>query len=270
MQYREFTPGEKLKPYIKCYYVFEGDALTIEDTVFPGGHLEIIFNLGEGIWETRGGGAFQKTPRIELWGKLTRPLPVRSHGKNKMLGVKFYDHSAACFLKEHLSELNDHVFDAHDLMGNAIHHLHVRLLETTSLLTQISLIESFFLNNLLFNGRNTEKINLIGRITQELQQDFLSEDIKTLAAKHKMTPRYLQKLFLQYTGVTPKFYHKMNRFQRSLNRIARRDNSLTTIAYDCGYFDQSHFVREFKMFTGITPSAYVPESFPVSVAINNN
>jgi AraC-like DNA-binding protein len=84
-----------------------------------------------------------------------------------------------------------------------------------------------------------------------------------------MSPRYLQRLFLQYTGVTPKLYHKINRFQLSLKLVAKKDSSLTSIAYDCGYFDQSHFIREFKSFTGVTPSAYTAEAYPVSLAITS-
>jgi len=118
--------------------------------------------------------------------------------------------------------------------------------------------------------RNANRIDMIGQITKELQTETLPDDIKTLASRYDVTPRYLQKLFLQYTGVTPKLYHKINRFQTSLKRIAKRDASLTSIAYDCGYFDQSHFIREFKSFTGITPSDYNAEAFPVALALTSN
>jgi AraC-like DNA-binding protein len=110
---------------------------------------------------------------------------------------------------------------------------------------------------------------LIGRIIKELQHDTLPDSIKLLASKYHLTPRYLQKLFLQYTGFTPKFYHKISRFQYSLKLINKGDTSLTSIAYDRGYFDQSHFIREFKFFTGVTPGEYTPEAFPVSNMLSN-
>ncbi|HEY5825191.1 MAG TPA: AraC family transcriptional regulator, partial [Cyclobacteriaceae bacterium] len=68
---------------------------------------------------------------------------------------------------------------------------------------------------------------------------------------------------------TPKLYGKINRFQHSLGLINQKDTSLTDIAYEAGYFDQSHFIREFKSFTGVTPSSYSPQSFPISFAFAN-
>jgi AraC-like DNA-binding protein len=77
-------------------------------------------------------------------------------------------------------------------------------------------------------------------------------------------------LFLRYTGLTPKLYTKINRFQNSLQLVGRKDATLTSIAYDCGYFDQSHFIREFKSFTGITPSVYSPQNSPLNFALANS
>jgi AraC-like DNA-binding protein len=271
MKYQEFIPSDRLRAYVKCFYFFESETETpFEDIVFPGGSMEIIFNLGESIWKTISKGNYQKTPQIELWGQITRPLPVKSEGKNKMLGIRFYTHGAAPFFNEDLYELNDQVSDARDLLGNSINELHAILLETDSLNKRIGLLEHFLLSRLFSIERNSEKISMIGQITKELQPETLSEDIKSLAARYKLTPRYLQKLFLQYTGVTPKLYHKINRFQLSLRLMTKKETSLTNIAYDCGYFDQSHFIREFKSFTGRTPSDYAMESFPVALALSNS
>jgi AraC-like DNA-binding protein len=103
-----------------------------------------------------------------------------------------------------------------------------------------------------------------------MQQDTGLENITAIARRYNISTRYLCKLFLQYTGVTPKLYNKINRFQHSLRLIAENQFSLTSIAYDCGYFDQSHFIRDFKHFAGLTPSSYSPESYPVGQAISNN
>lgn len=270
MLYNEFLPSEHLRPYIKTFYFFESEKeAEVEDVVFPGGSMELIFNLGNGIWKTASKGVFHKTPAIELWGQLTQPLPVKSEGKNKMLGIRFYTHGAAFFLKEDLWELKNRVFDARDVLGNSVHQLRELLLETDSLHQRLELVERFLINRLFSLEKNSRQKSMVGLITQELQTEMLSEDIKSLASRYQLTPRYLQKLFLQYTGVTPKLYHKINRFQRSLSLVTKKENSLTSIAYDCGYFDQSHFIREFKSFTGITPSHYTAESFPVALALAN-
>jgi len=90
--------------------------------------------------------------------------------------------------------------------------------------------------------------------------------METVAARYGISARYMQQLFVQYTGLTPKLYSQINRFQTSLQLIREGNSSLTSIAYECGYADQSHFIREFKSFTGLTPSGYSIDNSPVALA----
>src|SRR5882757_6502257 len=112
MKYTEVRPGNRLKQYVKCYYIYESEAdVTFDDTVFPSGCMEIIFNLGSGKWQTAAGDGFVTTPSIELWGQIIRPLPIRSIGRNTMLGVRFFPHAAACFLNDKMDLFNNQVAD---------------------------------------------------------------------------------------------------------------------------------------------------------------
>ena len=98
MGFKYLSPSGILKPYIKSYYIFEsGSDIEFEDTVFPSGGMEVIFNLGEGVWESSVENKFFKTPQIELWGQITKPLAIKSKGRHTMLGIRFLTHSAACF-----------------------------------------------------------------------------------------------------------------------------------------------------------------------------
>jgi AraC-like DNA-binding protein len=266
LKFTEIIPGEKLRPYIKCYFVFESET-NIDDIVFPGGYMEMIFNLGEAIWRSATDHAFHKTPPVEFWGQITRPMKVRSSGKNSMLGIRFHPHTAAYFIKEDINELNDQVADLKDLLGKEVKTLHAKLMDISSLNERIVLIENFLLGRLAITGRIFNKIPLVGQVLKEMEQSDDTDNMRDIASRYEITPRYLQKLFIQCTGITPKFYSQINRFQRSLKLIKQRDESLTSIAYECGYFDQSHFIREFKSFTGITPSAYLTESYPINQAL---
>jgi AraC-like DNA-binding protein len=118
--------------------------------------------------------------------------------------------------------------------------------------------------------KRSDKITMMGHMVQDMRKNAFTETMEVIASRYNITPRYLQKLFLQYTGIPPKLYGKINRFQQSLRLISNKENTLTSIAYDCGYFDQSHFIREFKSFTGLTPSAYSPEQYPVTQVFTNS
>src|SRR3569832_2600425 len=99
MEFKYFKPSDILKPYVKYFYIFEsGSDAGFEDIVFPSGDMEVIFNLGGGIWEASVNDKFLKNPPVELWGQITRPLQIRSAGKHTMLGVKFFTHSASYLL----------------------------------------------------------------------------------------------------------------------------------------------------------------------------
>jgi len=69
--------------------------------------------------------------------------------------------------------------------------------------------------------------------------------------------RYLQQLFQKYIGLSPKFFTRLIRFSRIFNLIQENDPDWAEVVYQAGYYDQSHFIRNFKAFTGEDPTAYI-------------
>lgn len=257
MHYQEFKPSKQLESYVKCYYLYESSAdLSLEDRAFATGCIELMFNLGTGHWQTLVEDSFVTTPTIELWGQIIQPLNFRSLGKNTMLGIRFFPHTAACFLHEEIRSFNDRVTDFMDVGGKPVSTLHTKLLEASTVGQRIGLLEAYLLAQFSKREKRLNKLPLIDKVMRELKQADFFEHIEQVAARYGISSRYLQKIFLEYTGLTPKLYSKINRFQNSLLLVAEKDQSFTSIAYDCGYFDQSHFIRDFKSFTGLTPSAF--------------
>jgi AraC-like DNA-binding protein len=265
MDFIKFFPSDSLKQYVRYYYVFKSDTGNVfKDTVFPCGDMEMIFNLGEGIWETTVKNEFQKTPQIELWGQITQPLQVKSSGKHSMFGIRFRTHAAGFFLTDELGKFNNMVSDATDIIGQPVSVLHEQLLGAKVHNMRIELVEQFLLKRLSANQKRAYQIDRVAGILSTINSTINENNMNGIAATHNMTSRNLNKLLNRYTGLSPKLVNKINRFQQSLRLIAKKDQSLTGIAYDCGYFDQSHFIREFKSFTGITPSAYLENTFTVN------
>jgi len=257
MVFKEFAPGHRLKPFVKCFYFYESQsAVDYDDTVYPSGTTEVVFNLGSGRWQTRRNDDLYTTPAVELWGQITKPLAIRSLGENTMFGIRFYPHSMAYFSKESLADFNNWVIDAAQLFGPSINSLQQQLYNTPALHDRIALTEAYLLARLGAMDKKHDKIQFVGHVVSSLAQHTGNERITDLSSRNNISSRYLSQLFAQYTGIQPKLLSKINRFQYSLNLINTGGQDLTSIAYDAGYFDQSHFIREFKTFTGITPNAF--------------
>jgi AraC-like DNA-binding protein len=160
---------------------------------------------------------------------------------------------------------NDQVSDLGDIIGSPVKNLHAQLLETKDEDKRIGLIEIFLLKRLIGNEKKSSRIDKVADILTSIKKNPAENNLGNIATKHGITPRYLHKLIYQHTGLSPTSFNKINRFQFSLKLIAKNEQPLTTIAYSSGYFDQSHFIKDFKSFTGVTPSAYLENASSINL-----
>lgn len=261
MIYNEYKPSKDLGKYVKCYYTISCAAYeVVEDKAFATGCIEIMFTLDGRPWETG-----KDTASIQLWGQILDPLAFRSVGHSEIFGIRFYPATASVLLRGDVSRFNNKVFDLSDVIDDSIKDLHVRLQDERSVNERIQLVDAYLVKRL----RLHTKIDLVQRVMEEVTHRDFFDNIDNVASRYGITSRYLQKIFVQYTGLTPKVYARINRFQNSLVRIGKGNISLTEASYECGYFDQSHFIREFKSFTGLSPSAFIPENSTAILASPN-
>jgi AraC-like DNA-binding protein len=158
------------------------------------------------------------------------------------------------------------VIDYRDISDKLINTLQAQLQEARTWSKRIALLEAYLLQQIEQAGKRLGKAAMLKDLMYELRHQDVYENMETIATRYGISARYMQQLFLQYTGLTPKLYSQINRFQHSLKLVTSRNTSLTDIAYECGYADQSHFIKEFKAFTGTTPSGYSINNSPVTLA----
>ena len=119
-------------------------------------------------------------------------------------------------------------------------------------------VEMLFLGLIEDTKRVTEeKPNWIGRIHEHIHDRWSEEisldDLATIAGVHRVT---VSKNFSRYFGCTFGEYVRKIRIEKALHLIRTTNQSLTDIAVDCGFYDQSHFTRTFKSLTGLLPKYY--------------
>ena len=100
-------------------------------------------------------------------------------------------------------------------------------------------------------------VERVAAIVGEIASDVSIARVEQLAERHAMTPRALQRLFRDYVGASPKWVIARYRLHEAVERIGRGEAiDWSTLALDLGYFDQAHFIRDFKRLVGWAPAEY--------------
>jgi AraC-like DNA-binding protein len=101
------------------------------------------------------------------------------------------------------------------------------------------------------------QLDVLAAIVRTMLDDPAVVRVDELAARHALSPRTLQRLFRRYVGVSPKWVLQRYRLHEAAERIAEgRDGDWAATALELGYFDQAHFIRDFKALIGASPAQY--------------
>lgn len=246
-------PSAILAPYIKNYTVVTIEEDLDNEVFYPSGYIDLVINLS-GAAATIINGRKKDTPSIELLGHLTLPTRVTVTKGTTVLIARIYPHAGALFFSNPLTEFTNYATDLYDVRSREHRELYSRIMEAGTIYDKIRVLEQFLLEQLKQREKQLKKVTVV----QQLSQFFLSGDDKldlpAVARKSGISERYIQKLCLQHVGLSPAALVAVVRFNRSLRLVLDTPASLTAVAYDAGYYDQAHFIKEFRKFTGITPS----------------
>lgn len=254
MYYEDFSPHASLTPFIRRYFYISVKHGTFH---FPAdGCPGLIINLGEPFLLGFEQGHLTKIVGCRLFGSQTRNLLTKHMAKQtRLLAVKFNPGQLTRFFNIPAIELTDTSASLQALWGNFGKEVEHRLLETKSVLNRLRLLDNTFQNRLFnrngFDARISAALHAVWRSSGRVR-------IRELAGKLELSPRHLDRRFLDCVGLTPKRMCRIVRFLgvfSFMNAIGNPDWADLAIA--SGYSDQAHLVRECKYFTGHSPGSYV-------------
>lgn len=252
MKDQVFFPSEQLKPFVQCYWTCRHPDDILE-VMYPSGSIELCIDISDGNTIRHRGNQSMRVPRLELLGHWTIPTKAAIAKGNTCLITRFHPHAASLFFPNPASDFTNESVDLCDIFNKQSNNFFERLMEQPSLPQKIALLEEFLTGRLILNRKNHQQLKLVESLCSHAydRNDFF--DIRSLSARFGFSERYIQKLFSNWVGITPQKYFAVRRFNKSLELVRSSGESLTSIAFECGYYDQAHFIKEFKSYTGLTP-----------------
>lgn len=255
-------PHPRLRGLVASIWHGEGRVSYQRDRILPGGNTFLLVNLGPPQYLVEPGPPEARVPFLDVWysGPQQRPLDTEAPHGNALVGVAFEGAGGWGVLGVEQRELADRVLPLADLLGDGVLALRQRLLETPASEARIALVEEWLLARLApRRGVHPAVQWALARIAATCGQ----VSVATLARDSGYTRKHLAELFARQTGLSPKLLARVHRFRAALALLGRSDAvQWAELAAHCGYFDQSHLVRDFRAFSGCAPGDFARHARP--------
>ena len=250
-----------LKKYIKFFWEIHEENIQLYHKLIPVRNIDLKFNLSETPHHICLNGKQDILEDVYFSGLQDhfRNAHLKLNGKADIFGICFLPEGFFPFVKIPVSEFKNQLLGTSEIGFNAAKRISERLKEAHDVAARLDIIENE-LASLLDDAYYIPK--KFQQLFNTLKQNDNSQQIAEFCQRQNIGMRKLERLYNKYIGIPAKTYGTLDRFQSSLNKLLYNDYSkLSDIAYDDGYFDQMHFIKEFKRFTGNTPKCFV---------VNNN
>jgi AraC-like DNA-binding protein len=263
MSFQLAYPSQKLRPFIKQYWAIEnvvksGEAYS--QRIVPSGLPELILFIGH---KPKSQSRTMEAHCL-LSGQNKDYYDIHISENLSLFSVLFQPQGLSQFYNLPISELTNQSVPLEYINRALSLELQGRLSEAVSFNARVSIAEDFFCRQLTANKkgydfkRMSHAVDLIRSAKGMVGIDILSQEA-CLGRKQ------FERLFLENIGVSPKQYLRIIRFQSSLHINSQKNNlSMTQLAHESGYYDQSHFINDYKALTGLTPKKFFADCESVS------
>ncbi|HET6331137.1 MAG TPA: helix-turn-helix domain-containing protein [Holophagaceae bacterium] len=240
-------PAPDLAPFVAHFWSVAWDLRGCEPRVqetLPHPAVHIVFEPGN----TRVGGVAR--------GRFSRRLEGQGHA----FGIKFHPAGFHPFFGEPLSVLTDTLKTLPELFGDPGQALEDAVLGAEDDAVRIELAETFLR---AWHPEPDPRVELLNRIAARIAEDREIRLVEDISERFSLGTRTLQRLFGRYVGVSPKWVIQRYRLHEALAQVDQgHPVDWASLALDLGYFDQAHFIKDFKALVGRTPASYAELNRP--------
>ena len=261
MIYRSYAPSPPLAGLVERFWLCSDAPSHRREWILPSGTIELVINLRED--EIRIYGPLQ-TDRCRRFsgaivsGPYSRCFSIDPVQHASILGVHFKPGGAFPFLGFPADELTDTHLDLEFLWGSLAFKLRERLCTAVTDVERFSLLEQALLSRL---RRPPEHHGVVSVALAAFEHRGAETKVRDVARRVGLSQRHFIQVFAAEVGLTPKLYSRICRFQQA-RQLIRKVETLdwAKVAVTCGYFDQSHLIRDFQAFSGLSPTDYLHRS----------
>jgi len=264
MRFYSHVPGRPLDEFIGMFWLYEGYTEPHDkERLLPDGSMELVVNLAEDRIRDYHPGQTEKFQMLRgsvMVGAHSEFFVIDTAEQFNVAGVHFKPGGAFPFFGPPANELQNQMVSLADLWGALAGQLRERLLEAGTPGEKFRVFAEILL------ARAAQRLGRHPAVDYALGQFRSAAQTSTVAGvtgRIGLSAKRFIDVFSGEVGLTPKLYCRVRRFQRAV-RLADRGRTIdwAALAADCGYFDQAHFIHDFRAFSGINPSTYIAQRTP--------
>lgn len=255
--FTEHKPDAVLAPFVQAFWFGDFNIAAegnFEQSVVPNGCIELIIHLTRGHCAlTRDQQVWHRTPPYTLLGMHTHTYKVRFSSRVNVFGIRFYPDGIRSIFGISPVEFLRTYEDGLDVLGAGIDDFCRRVSEASSDQQRLILARSFIKTQLARNFRPWDYTHQAMKTIRELAGLTAYGD---LTAQIAISERQLQREFKQQYGITVGDYMRLARMNAIYQYMQTGAGNLTKLSNELEFFDQAHFIREFKSHVGTTPGRF--------------
>lgn len=255
MKYQRVPPPDHLKKWVRFFWTLDAKEMQQEQMLrlFACRYPCIIFQHNDGNSAIHVKGA--ELPVSYFSGLHSAAHTLTLSRSFSLTGVRFYPYAIKSIFGIDCHELRS---GFPDLKSFAPNWLEEKLLHTNSRKERVQIIADFIYRMLLSNG---DQNNPVYQKLLNIESFAFENSVYQLTNHFNISERQLERHFKQQIGFSPKEYLQITRFEKSIDLINKGTFSkLSDIAYSLNFYDQTHFINEFKKFSGYTPLAFYKQA----------
>ena len=258
MLVRHYIPRPPLSNFVDLFWLYEGYSQPHDkERLLPNGSMELVVNLKDDqarVYDRRDTARFQATRGALLVGVQSEFFVIDTAQQTSVIGAHFKPGGAFPFFNLPSGEFHNQHLSLDLLWGTSASELRDRLLEAPTPEIKFQILEESLLAHA---GKPLLRHPAVNFALNEFGDLRRTPSISEVTGQIGLSSRRFIDVFSDQVGLTPKLFCRVRRFQKVLHRIGMaREVDWTDVALSCGYFDQAHFIHDFRAFSGLSPTAY--------------